>query len=380
MKAMTSRERVAATLARQPVDRLAAHESFWAETGRRWVAEGHVRDGESLEDHFDLDIRCGGWPNHVVDLDFKPVTLEETEETRLTLDGNGARLRWMKHKGNAPEHIGFTVTDRRTWEEFARPKLVQRDKRRIPFESYRDARANAARQQRFFCWSGIAPFECMHPLCGHEHMLMGMAMDPDWVKDMVQTYVDLVLWVQQELFAAEGKPDGVWFYEDMGFKARPFMSPEMYREIVQPGHAQLFGYAHSLGLKVIVHSCGYVAPLVPGLIEAGMDCLQAMEVKAGMDLVELAKAHGKKIAFMGGLDVRELISNDTARVDAEMDRKIPALLDMGCGYILHTDHSVPSEVNYESMKHWYEKGRSYRAKSGAQRAPKARRAKAAVGV
>ena len=79
-------------------------------------------------------------------------------------------------------------------------------------------------------------------------------------------------------------------YEDMGFKGRPFMSPTMYQEIIQPGHNLTIGYAHSLGLPVIVHSCGMVESLVPGLIEAGMDCLQVIEVKAGMDLLKLYRA------------------------------------------------------------------------------------------
>ena len=99
MQSMTSIERVAATLDRAPVDRLAAFESFWSETRKRWCQEGHVAEGESLYDHFDLDIRCAGWPKLVADLDFEPLVLEETEETILRLDGNGAKLRWMKNKG-----------------------------------------------------------------------------------------------------------------------------------------------------------------------------------------------------------------------------------------------------------------------------------------
>ncbi len=135
---------------------------------------------------------------------------------------------------------------------------------------------------------------------------------------MVQTFTELTINHLELLFAEEGKPDGLFFYEDMGFKNRPFMSPAMYAEIIQPGHKRLFDFAHSLGCKVIVHSCGYVAPLVPGLIEAGMDCLQAMEVKAGMDLPTLFKDFGDRIAFYGGVDVRTLISNDRAQIDAEM--------------------------------------------------------------
>jgi hypothetical protein len=139
-------------------------------------------------------------------------------------------------------------------------------------------------------------------------MLMGMALDPDWVKDMVNTYAELTLELQEILFSEEGYPDGIWYYEDMGFKERPFMSPAMYKEIIQPGHKLTFDYAHSKGIPVLVHSCGFVEPLVPGLIEAGMDCLQVIEVKAGMDLLRLYRNFGEKLSFMGGIDVRVLYS------------------------------------------------------------------------
>ncbi|MHC4503277.1 MAG: uroporphyrinogen decarboxylase family protein, partial [Planctomycetota bacterium] len=310
-----------------------------------------------VAEHFGQDIRTGGWLNSVVDLDFEEVVVEETEETILKLDGNGAKLRRHKLHETTPEHVDFTVKDRAGWEEHAKPHLMQFDRRRIPFEDYRKAREFAAEKKRFFCWAGVAPFEQMHPMCGHEYMLMGMALDPDWVRDMVMTYAGLTIKHLEVLFAEEGAPDGFWFYEDMGFKGRPFMSPEMYREIMQPGHARLFDFAHSKGGKVIVHSCGFVEPLVPGLVEAGMDCLQAMEVKAGMDMLRLFERFGDRISFFGNIDVRTLISNDRANVEAELRKKIPPVLEGAGGYILHTDHSEPPEINYETERFFVERGR-----------------------
>jgi uroporphyrinogen decarboxylase len=105
-----------------------------------------------------------------------------------------------------------------------------------------------------------------------------------------------------------------------------------------------------------VHSCGFVEPLVPGLIEAGMDCLQAMEVKAGMDLVRLKARYGDRIAFCGGLDIRALETNDTAAIEAELAKKLPAAM-AGSGYILHTDHSVSPRVGYETYRYFLERGR-----------------------
>lgn len=354
---MTSIERMQAALARKPVDMLPIAISPWGATVQRWINEGHIKPGEDVAEHFGQDLRSAGWLNSTAKLDFQPVTIEETDETILQLDGNGAKLRRHKLHDSTPEHVDFTVKDRATWEEHARPYLVEFDRRRIPFEGYRNARRFAAEKQRFFCWAGVAPFEQMHPLCGHEYMLIGMAEDPEWVKDMVNVYADMTIKHLEVLFSEEGKPDGFFFYEDMGFKNRPFMSPAMYAEIMQPGHAKLFDFAHSLGCKVIVHSCGYVEPLVPGLIEAGMDCLQAMEVKAGMDLPTLFARFGDRIAFFGGIDVRTLIANDRAAIDAELIRKIPPVIKGGGGYILHTDHSEPPEIDYETMWYFINRGR-----------------------
>ncbi|HUS47133.1 MAG TPA: uroporphyrinogen decarboxylase family protein [Phycisphaerae bacterium] len=357
MAAMTSRERIARILERQPVDRIGAHESFWPDTLRKWAQQGHVKEDESLHDHFGLDIR-GAWPlNVVADMDATEEIVEETDETKLVRNGNGALLRWWKNKSGTPEHVDFLVQDRAGWDEHTRPHLLNGDwhRRRINFETYRDVRAKCRRENLFFCWNGVPPFECMHPVCGHEHMLIGMALDPDWVRDMCEVYTELTINLMEILFAAEGLPDGAFFFEDMGFKGKPFMSPAMYKEIVWPSHKRLFDYAHSKGLPVIVHSCGFVEPLVPGLIEAGMDCLQAMEVKAGMDLVELKKAYGDRIAFMGGLDIRTLVANDRAAIQAELDRKLPVAM-AGGGYCLHSDHSVPDQVEYETYRFFLERG------------------------
>ena len=77
----------------------------------------------------------------------------------------------------------------------------------------------------------MSVFECMHPVCGHENMLMGMIDDPEWVRDMADSYARLIIELQEIVFAQEGYPDGIWYYEDMGFKERPFMSPAMYADL-----------------------------------------------------------------------------------------------------------------------------------------------------
>ena len=308
-----------------------------------------------MEDYFGFDLQLF-WPfNLIADLDFKEEIVEETEETILKRDGNGALLRRHKLHDSTPEHVDFLVKDRQGWETYIKPHLMEPDRRRINFEGYRLAKQQAAEHNRFFCWSGINVFESMHPVCGHQYMLMGMALDPEWVCDMAETYSRLTVAMQEILFAEEGYPDGIWYYEDMGYKQHPFMSPRMYREIIQPAHTRTIGWAHSHQLPVIMHSCGYVEPLLPGMLEAGIDCLQVIEVKAGMDLLRLYQNYGERLSFMGGIDVRVLYNNDRREIDAELEAKIPVVKGQ-YGYVLHSDHSIPNNVHPETYQYFIQKG------------------------
>ena len=90
------------------------------------------------------------WPfNMVADLDFIPQMIEETEETILQRDGNGALLRRHKLHDSTPEHVDFLVKDRKGWEEHIKP-LLTADRRRINFEAYREAKQHAGRKRTFF--------------------------------------------------------------------------------------------------------------------------------------------------------------------------------------------------------------------------------------
>ena len=133
----------------------------------------------------------------------------------------------------------------------------------------------------------------------------------------------------------------------MGYKQHPFMSPSMYREIIQPGHTRTIGWAHSHRLAshhALVRLC---RTAVPGMLEAGIDCLQVIEVKAGMDLLRLYQNYGDQLSFMGGIDVRVLYNNDRREIDAELEAKIPVVKGQ-YGYVLHSDHSIPSNVHHDT--------------------------------
>ena len=177
MQSMTRIERVTRVLDLKTVDRDPSSVFPWGSTMKRWISEGHVREGEDIYEYFDQDIRRRvGDLNTIANLDYKDVILEEIEETIVARDGNGALLRRHKLHESTPEHIDYTVKDRPGWEEHIKPFFWDVDRRRIPFE-------------------------LMQTMCGHENLLIEMALDPDWVRNMVKMYVDTVINHLEVLFS-----------------------------------------------------------------------------------------------------------------------------------------------------------------------------------
>ncbi len=349
---MTGKERMTRILRREKTDRIGLYEHLWTTTHRKWIEDGHLKKDEPIASHFNFDLDEVWAISTMADYNMKPIVVAEDEETITTKDGNGAILRNTKHHESTPEHIGFEIQTSDQYYEKIKPRLFP-ELNRINVNSYVEVKERCARENRFFALSGVNVFECMHPVIGHEQMLVGMALEPEWIAEMAMDYAKLVVGCQEILFSKYGKPDGIWYYEDMGFKERPFMSPAMYRELIQPAHEYTINFAKSQGLPVIMHSCGFIEPLLPYMVEAGIDCLQVIEIKAGMDLLRIYKNFGDRLSLMGGIDVR-VLSQSRDDIDRELEAKIPVVKE-GFGFALHSDHSIPSTVSYDTYKYFIDR-------------------------
>ena len=353
---MTGKERVSRILRHQPVDRVGVFEQFWSDALKKWEAEGKIENPDDLPERFGFDIMAAGGIDLTADYSFAPKTVAEDDRTVTRLDGNGATLRQFKDRNGVMEHVSFSVTCRKDWEDKIKHKLTP-EPGRAAFGEYRDAKQKAEKDGRFLAFFSSNVFSYMTLIAGHEHTLHGMADDPEWVEDMCGTYANLQCEMQDMLFSKEGWPDCLWYTEDLGYKQSPFMSPAMFDRYIKPGYIKTFGQCHDNGTPVVLHSCGYMEPLIPSLVDAGMDALQAMEVKAGMDVLRIYEKYGDKLALIGGLDAREIESNDLARVKAEIDKKLPVLMGK-YGYILHSDHSISNNAEYGSLEYFINYGKA----------------------
>ncbi|MCP4251317.1 MAG: hypothetical protein GY778_30140 [bacterium] len=361
MTAMTSKERVTRTLARRQPDRVPIYDQFWFETqvdfrqrigrpfppGTTWNnANAWSHHHGTLWEHFDMDILQVGWPDYRLRM-IEPEVLDENEEWMLHRDGNWAELRWWKHKMGTPEHVGFGINTPDRWAE-VKP-LLTASPARVRWEEMWPVYRRAREANRYVCYGTVEPFEMVKDVLGHEIMLMAMIESPDWLHDVFETYAGLAIELF-EIVEAEGMVcDGAFVYGDIAYKNGPFMSPQHYREFLQPYHRRMFHEFSKRGMPVLYHSDGDIRIVLDDLIETGVCAINPLENSAGMDVRELAPQVGDRVGFVGNIDVKVLLTNDRDRVREEIRSKLRAAMPYA-GYVYHSDHSIPPGVTLETYE------------------------------
>ena len=195
----------------------------------------------------------------------------ESETARLTRNGNGALLRWNKHGLGAPEHVGFAVHDRRSWEEHIRPYLLDERtyERRLDFASYRSLRgAKCSRQELFMTCGVVGPFDLDVP-----HVRPRKPAHRQWGSTASgctkwRTYTLTVAIRLLEILFCPGRA-ARWALGlgGSGFQAPAlFMSPAMYKALIYPAHKKLSRVCPQLrAAGQSLHCDGYVERVDPGV-------------------------------------------------------------------------------------------------------------------
>jgi uroporphyrinogen decarboxylase len=343
MKAMTTRERMSRMYAHQEADRIPVTDSPWAATVERWTREG-MPAGADFIDYFGLDrfthIGVDNSPRYPIR------TIAETDEHKIYTSSWGVTMKQWKHTASTPEFLDFTVVDRPSWEK-AKARMTPAHDRVNWDQLKRDYPVWRKRGDWLVggFWFG---FDITHSwMVGTERLLMALAEDPEWCMDMFDTQLKLDIAMFDEIWNAGYTFDEIAWPDDMGYKGTPFFSTSMYREVLKPFHQRAIEWAHAHGIKARLHSCGNINPLIPDLLNIGLDGLNPLEVKAGMDPISLKQQIGDRLLFHGG--VNAVLWDQLPAIEAEMRKVIPVLKRQG-GYVFSSDHSVPSSVSLEGFR------------------------------
>lgn len=336
-------------------DRVPISDFFWGSFTERWRKELGLAADANPYYHYDLD-----WIVTVPNMDpwIRPFeTIRETAEEVVVKTGFGA----IMHK-----HFQFPMPEMRAWETDTFEKLE-----RAAFDDPRDPRRFFAPgdnqiagvgdgfQRNSPAWidsvkslhpdfpvygSIIEASECLTRLVGQANSMLWMAEYPERMGAVINRigafYLEMA---RAEIAAGAGMLDGFVIWGDVAYKKSTFMSPRYWREYFKPWVAQIAAHAHGAGLPVIYHGCGNVKAIFPDYIEMGVDAYNPLEVKAGMDAVELRRQYGHRIGFCGNSDIQVWESGDHDAIRREVLRKLNAA--RGGGYIFQSDHSVTSSVS-----------------------------------
>ena len=150
--------------------------------------------------------------------------------------------------------------------------------------------------------------------------------------------------------------DWLWTGDDVAGQQAMVMSPACWREKIRDRLARIFDVGKSRDLWVAYHCCGALRPIIPDLIEIGLDVLNPIQCNCpGMDPGELKREFGRDLAFMGGVDTQGLLPNGTAdEVRRGTERLVETMTADGGGFILAASHTVPPEAPLENVFAMYE--------------------------
>jgi uroporphyrinogen decarboxylase len=352
---MTSRERVKAALRFERPDRLPRNDAPWTQTIARWRAEG-LPDDVAVADYFDFDIA-------MMFIDPSPrfeMKVLKREGGFITYeDRYGYTMRKEEHGEGTIDFIAHRNTGREAWAEAVRPRLVLSDDPTeparlddsqyfahfAPYPSWAEAVEKYRRlyaRGRYVLFMCYGPWEAAWRHRGMEELLVDSVQDPGWVDEMGAVHVDLVVDILKRCLDLGARPDGILWAEDLGTSIGPMFSPSGWDDFLRPHYRRFGEFLRREGIDFWLHSDGRIHEYVPRFIDVGVQVLNPLEVKAGMDAVQLREQFGRNLAYYGNISAQRM-AGSRSELDEELRRKIPVAREGG--YIMHSDHSVPPEVS-----------------------------------
>ena len=320
----SKKERLRRALAREPVDRLPTQISY----------TGAV--GAALARHFgvplaDVPARLG---NHLrrVDLSYPK---RRSADGRTVYDWWGAG--WdTKQEGyflNEAPLAESNDLDAFAWPDTSAADLLAEAARTL----------TADNGEHFVVPNfGFCLFERAWSLRGFDTLLMDIALDPDWVGEMLDRITDVQVALARR-FVALGV-DGGYFGDDYGAQKGLLISPASWRRLVKPRLARQFAAFREAGLPVIMHTDGDIAAILPDLVEIGLTCLNPVQPEV-LDHAWLKRTFGGSLAFYGGVSTQTVLPYGTPdEVRAAARECIRTLAGDGTGLLLAPSHRLASDV------------------------------------
>ncbi|ONI44308.1 hypothetical protein AN641_07665 [Candidatus Epulonipiscioides gigas] len=198
------------------------------------------------------------------------------------------------------------------------------------------------------------PFQMVTNLMPMEDFFILMYDDPETAQYILDKMVEFELAHYEQCFiAGNGKIDILRTCDDYGTQISMLFSSEMWEEFFKENTQKLVNLAHKYGAFFQQHSCGAIRPIIPNLIECGVDALDPVQKVCGLEIDSLAKEFDGKLTFHGGVDTQWLLPNGTPEEVAKETTHIINTLGKNGGYILMASQAFEPDVPIANIEAVY---------------------------
>ena len=181
-----------------------------------------------------------------------------------------------------------------------------------------------------------------------DNFLMDLLCDPDQVERVLDELLKRHLATLEKVCASVGDiVDIIRFGDDLGMTTGPFMDPDTYKMLFKPRHKQLCDYVKSHSqMHTFIHSCGSISPLMPDLIEAGIEIFNPVQTNAvDMEPEFLKREFGQDCTFWGGgVETVGTLNNGTPEQVREQVLQRLEIMSDGGGFVFNTVHNILPDV------------------------------------
>jgi uroporphyrinogen decarboxylase len=190
-----------------------------------------------------------------------------------------------------------------------------------------------------------------------DNFLAMLGEEPDRAHRFLDALVEIHMRNLEKFLDAVGPfIDVIVFGDDLGAQNSPQISPRMYREFFKPRHAAMWARAKQLAnVKVMLHCCGAVRPLLPDLIDAGLDAINPVQISCrGMEAEGLKRDFGRDLTFWGGgCDTQGILPRGTPAEVRNHVLQQCEILAPGGGFVFQQVHNIMANVPAENVLAMY---------------------------
>lgn len=202
-----------------------------------------------------------------------------------------------------------------------------------------------------------AIFYYHNKLRGLELSMMDLALRPEFSRHIIRRIADTFLEYHECCFAAAGKAmQSTQVTDDFGSQSGLLISRDMFTEFYRPWMQRAIDQAKRYGIKVFHHDDGAIMPLIPDLIEMGIDILNPIQWRCkGMDREVIGQRYAGKVCFHGAVDNQQTLPFGTPQdVQAEVAYNLRTLGRTGTGYIIAPCHNIQAITPLENILALYQ--------------------------